>query len=564
MALDEIPLAEHARVIVDTERCVGCEDCIVRCPTEALSLDTEAWVAQGNDVRCVGCRQCERVCAFGAITVEGPVVVTPSLPRTPHHPQQLEGDIHEVQHGFSSREEALVEASRCLDCPDPTCVRGCPAHNDIPGFLRALRDDDLTEAHEVLRHTSVLPDVCSRVCDWRTQCEGACTWALAGSQPVAIGRLERYLTEAAAVPPLAPEPMGAAVGLRVAIAGAGPAGLAAAWELLHAGAKVTVFEAAERPGGVLRWGIPSYVLPDAIIARPLDALVEAGMDLRTGVRVGSDVSVAALLEEHDAVVLAYGASAPIPLQAPGTTPRWVEDASTFLSAAKAALAEGQALPELEGAHILVVGAGNTAMDVARSARRLGAQATAIDWMDRRFARVRPDELAEAAEEGVDIRFCTTLEALEPSGDTDATATAVLRPTRQRHASARPHPLHRPVERLVVHRVVAAMGYRVETQVGTQLGVSLPHRPQDLSDVIQDRLWLASGLPQAHGTPVPVLARSREAAAIVASTPVMPGVWVIGDASQGPATVVEAMAQGRDVAREIVEHAALLRGLASRA
>lgn len=221
------PGSAFPRVTVVVDRCAGCQECVVRCPTGALSMDDGLWVAKSDDEMCVGCRQCVRTCPFGAITVDGPLVVGPRAELPAYHPEELAGDITETRQTFSSWEEAIVETQRCLLCPDPTCLRGCPAHNDIPGFIEALRDGDLDAAHATLSLTSALPDVCARVCDHSAQCEGACTWALAGGQPVAIGAIERFICDNAPVPP--PEKVSAeGEGLSVAVVGAGPAGVAAA------------------------------------------------------------------------------------------------------------------------------------------------------------------------------------------------------------------------------------------------------------------------------------------------------------------------------------------------
>jgi glutamate synthase (NADPH/NADH) small chain len=135
-------------VTVLTDRCAGCQECVIRCPAGALSMDASRWVAVAEDALCVGCRQCERTCPFSAITVDGDLLVTARNEPEPRFPDALSGNTAEVRTGFESWEAALAEASRCLDCPDPTCVRGCPAHNDIPSFIRAVVAGDLAKAHE--------------------------------------------------------------------------------------------------------------------------------------------------------------------------------------------------------------------------------------------------------------------------------------------------------------------------------------------------------------------------------------------------------------------------------
>ena len=532
----------HVRV--SPERCVGCQDCLVRCPTDALRLDADRWIVQADDAACVGCRQCERVCAYAAITVSGPVLVSDPLPRASAAHGDLVGNSAELRRGFDSWQEALIEADRCLACLDPTCVRGCPAHNDIPAFIGAIRDGDLTRARDVLGRTSVLPDVCSRVCDWDAQCEGACTWALAGAAPVAIGRLERFVADQAPVPSVSagsPVPGGAGT---VAVVGSGPGGIAAAWELLSAGLRVTMFDADPVPGGVLRWGIPSYVLPDSVVDRPFEALRAAGLELRSGVEVGRTISLDDLRAGFDAVILAHGARVPLSLPVAGLDLPGVEDATSFLNRAKTALHDRSVLPEVKDARVLVVGAGNSAMDVARTVLRQGGTAIAIDWMQERFARARPDELAEARAEGVQVRFTTTLERVE--GDAEGVHAVWLRQTRQRRAKNAPKLRHGRPQRLPADRIVLAMGYRVDPTIAAAF-VSLPRRSEP-APVVPDRRWLASGLLSAQSSPVGRLAYERETALGWSSQPVAEGIWVVGDALTGPATVAAAMAQGRDAAR----------------
>ncbi len=548
--------ADERRVTVLLDRCAGCQECVVRCPEGALSIDQSTWTVVADNALCVGCRQCVRTCPFAAITVEGPLAVGERVSVPIHHPEKLLGSRAETRPGFATLAEAQAEASRCLDCPDPTCVRGCPVHNDIPSFIRALGAGDLTEAHRVLRRTSFLPDVCSRVCDQAVQCEGSCSWSLAGGTPVAIGAIERFIADHEPVPALERHDE-RGVGLEVAVVGSGPAGIGAAFELARSGARVTVFEKDEEPGGLLTWGIPEFTLPGPVARRPWDALVEAGVDLRTRAEVTPEV-LPTLLEDFDAVVLAHGAGIPIRLPVSGGDLEGVCDATRFLHAARAALTGERAFDLLEGGRtgtqrVLVLGAGNTAMDVARLARRLGHEAVCIDWMDRRFAPVRPDELAEAADEGVEIAFTTTLERLE--GDAGRVQRAVLSRTAQKAAGTLPTVVERAALTLEVDLVVMAMGYRLDPAFNA-FAPTAPIRRKATG--VADRRWQASGLlaggapPFARHQPVGSLALGREVGRLTAALGTAERTWVAGDALVGPATVVEAMAQGRRAAQAILD------------
>ncbi len=536
------------RILVNMERCVGCQECVIRCPTGALDLDPGAWKAAGTDALCVGCRQCVRTCPFGAIEIEGPVLAPPRV--AVQHPAvtDLAGSTAPTRRGFAYA-EALQEAERCLQCPDPTCVLGCPAHNDIPAFIAAIREEDWEGAHAALRPTTVLPDICSIVCDQSLQCEGACSWKLAGGEPVAIGLLERFVTEQQPVPEVrAPE--ATTSGQRVAIVGSGPAGMAAAWELLESGATVSMFERENDTGGVLSWGIPNFTLPESVARRPMEALVRAGLDVRMGIDV-DDAALERMRSEYDAVILAQGASNPARLPVPGADAKGVEDATRFLRRARLALLDGRRnLPDLPpDTHVLVVGAGNTAMDVARSARRLGCEATAIDWFDRRFAAVRDDELDEAESEGVRIAFNRVVERFDVD-EAGRVVGAVLSHTRQKKSQAKPTVVRGTSERLDVGLVVLATGYRVGGPWPHGVAGTLPARVPDLRNTVPPRTLLGSGLP-AGSRRIAGLVRRRMALESRSEAPVAASVWVAGDALSGPSTVVASMAQGRAAAREVL-------------
>lgn len=530
----------------------------MRCPTGALEMDTERWVAEPHDEDCVGCRQCVRTCPFSAIEVVGPMAVAPRRLVAPRHPDDLAGDVREVRPGFASWDEAIAEASRCLVCPDPTCVLGCPAHNDIPQFLAAVRDRDLERAHAVLRRTSVLPDVCSRVCNQSAQCEGACTWSLAGGTPVAIGLLERFVADHAPVP--SPS-VGARTDISVGVVGSGPGGMGAAWTLVEAGASVTVYERDPVPSGLLGWGIPDFTLPSAVAERAWQQLEEAGVELRCGVDVDA-TRLEGLLAEHDAVIVATGAGAPMRLPVPGADLDGVTDATAFLKSARAALesAAGRdmwldAMGLDDGdrpPHVLVLGAGNTAMDVARTARRLGLDATCVDWLDERFALARPDELDEARHEGVRVRFSRTVVRLE--GESGRVQRALLARAVQPRGDRPPTVLEGIAETRPADLVVMAMGYRAEPQMADALP-GTPVRRERAG--VPSRRWTSSGVLAnpasqfAHRSPVGTLSLGREVGMHAAALPVRERLWVVGDALVGPATVVEAMAHGRRAATAVM-------------
>ncbi len=560
---DTLTEVHSPHVTVLTDRCAGCQECVIRCPSGALSMDSGRWIALADDSLCVGCRQCVRTCPFSAITVTGPILVAERVEPTPVEPAVLLGDIGEIRQGYPGWTEALAEAQRCLSCPDPTCVRGCPAHNDIPSFIAAIRDGDLGEAHRVLHLTSVLPDACARVCNQSAQCEGSCTWSLAGGTPVAIGRLERFITDTMPVPP--PVVPVKTRELTVAIVGAGPAGIGAAWELVEAGAAVTVYEKDDTPGGLCNWGIPDFTLPEPVAARPWTQLVAAGVTLRCGTDVHTD-DLDRLLGEHDAVILAHGASSPLRLTVPGSDLDGVTDATTFLKGAKLALEDGGkpdsfrtglGLPptgeDCPTPHVLVLGAGNTAMDVARTARRLGLDATCVDWLDERFALARPDELAEARHEGVQVRFRSTLTTLD--GSHGRVRRATLASTAQPRADKRPKILTTAPEVVDVDLVVMAMGYRADAAFAAELpGTPLARRAAG----VPDRRWIASGILAnpasafANHHPVGTASLGREVGMWAATLPFRERLWAAGDALVGPSTVVEAMAHGRRAAQAVLD------------
>jgi glutamate synthase (NADPH/NADH) small chain len=529
------------------DRCAGCEDCLVRCPVGAISIDDVDWVVTVDEGLCVGCHQCERLCPFGAIETHGAPLVPPHLPTAHVTPTPLFVSTLETRRGYESLSAAKLEAQRCLGCPDPTCVRGCPAHNDIPGFIDAIRRSAIDEAKDILSRTSFLSDVCSRVCNQSAQCEGACSLALAGDEPVGIGALERFVadhakTETPAVTAKSPG------GPKVAIVGSGPAAIGAAGEILRKGGSVDVFERAPIAGGLLRYGIPAFSLPDQVAKRPWEELVRDGANLY----LNTEIDRAALEElksTYDAVIVAHGASRAIAPPAKVSADVAVQNAEEVLETLGESLETGYAHPGWIDRDVLVVGGGNTAMDVGRMAIRNGARPFVVEWLNRKYSPVRSDELSEAELEGVRVLFEHTVLSLESTQV--GRVRAVIAKTSQPHKDRLPKIIKHSETVQDFDIVVAALGFQV---VGDLLG-DRDYRPvrKDFEG-IPDRTWMASGiLAKTAATRVGELALAREVGLQKAEVPYTENVWVVGDALVGPSTVVEAMAQGVRAASAIVKY-----------
>ncbi len=540
-------IQDSTQVTVLRDRCAGCEECLVRCPVEAISLDEATWTVSVDNEVCIACHQCERTCPFSAIVVEGAPKVAPRTESHEELPAQVVGSLSEVRLGFLSEEELVAEASRCLDCPDPTCMRGCPTHNNIPTFIALARELDFNGARRVLLETSAMPEVCSRVCDSAIQCEGSCSLALAGDKPVAVHEIERYIADHAHLELVRPEE----AGLTVACVGSGPASIGAAEVFARGGAKVTIFEKAQVSGGLLRFGIPEFTLPGHIVDGVFDRLERLGVEVVNGYDVPIS-SLAELKSQFDLVVVGAGATAPIPAPAKGKDSVSFTEANDFLEEAQKALESGS-FDSARGPQLLVLGAGNTAMDVARLSRRLGGTAVCVDWMDRRFSVVRPDELQDAVSEGVEVLFGVTVSEVMPADDGRITCTLVK--TVQKEATSRPT-VTAQVERVItVDKVVQALGFRLTDEVRSEF----PSLPVAKSmPVLADRHWTASGIfagvdnEFSRNTKVGELALKRDRARQAAGFPMnADGVYVAGDALVGPSTVVEAMAHGRRVATAVL-------------
>lgn len=326
--------------------------------------------------------------------------------KTPMREQPPEVRIHnydEVPFGYSP-EEAVLEARRCLMCKNPKCIAGCPVEIDIPGFIQFIAEKKFKEGINLLKEKNILPAICGRVCPQEEQCEKECILGVK-NEPVAIGRLERFLADWEAEKSeieLPPKPK--STGRKIAIVGAGPAGITAAADLVRLGHAVDMFEALHQPGGVLVYGIPEFRLPKAIVFREINYLEKLGVRLLTNYVIGKIKSIDELLKEYDAVFLGTGAGLPWFLNVPGENLNGIYSANEYLTRAnlmKAYLFPEYKTPIIKGKRVATVGGGNVAMDCARTALRLGADKSIIIYRrSRNEMPARNEEIHHAEEEGV--------------------------------------------------------------------------------------------------------------------------------------------------------------------
>jgi glutamate synthase (NADPH/NADH) small chain len=306
-------------------------------------------------------------------------------------------------------DQARLEAARCLDCKVPKCIEGCPVSINIPAFIKRIEAGDPLEAARILKQSSSLPAVCGRVCPQEKQCEAKCVVGIKG-EAVAIGRLERFAADALLAAEPETPPMAAPTGRKVAVVGAGPAGLTVAGELAGKGHDVTVYDALHRPGGVLLYGIPEFRLPNAIVDKEVATLRRMGVKFVLNTLIGRSMTLAELKQDYDAVFMGTGAGLPKMLGIPGEEFKGIYTANEFLTRInlmRADLFPETGTPVSVGKHVVVVGCGNTAMDGARAARRMGPDSVSIVYRRTiKESTARKEELEHTEEEGVHFRWLT--------------------------------------------------------------------------------------------------------------------------------------------------------------
>ncbi|MBQ9966663.1 MAG: NADPH-dependent glutamate synthase [Clostridia bacterium] len=323
----------------------------------------------------------------------------------------------EVAQGYTL-EQAKEEAERCLNCKNAMCVQGCPVNVPIPQFIAKIREDDLEGAYKILSNANALPAVSGRVCPQETQCESKCIRGIKG-EPVAIGRLERFVADWARENGIVNIETAEATGHKVAVIGSGPAGLTCAGELARKGHDVTVFEALHVAGGVLSYGIPEFRLPKEIVNKEVENLEKMGVKIETNMVIGKVLSIDELLEEmgFEAVFIGSGAGLPMFAKIPGESLCGVYSANEYLTRINLMKAfrgaDNCTTPVLESQSVAVIGGGNVAMDAARCAKRMGAKEVHIVYR-RGEAELpaRKEEVHHAMEEGIIFDFLTAPVSIE--------------------------------------------------------------------------------------------------------------------------------------------------------
>lgn len=329
--------------------------------------------------------------------------VLKKVPVREQDPKVRATNFEEVCYGYN-KEEAMEEAARCLTCKNAKCVKGCPVNIDIPGFIKEVKEGNFEEAFKVIGKSSALPAVCGRVCPQETQCEGLCIRGIKG-EPVSIGKLERFVADWAKENGIKPEPPKEKNGHKVAVIGAGPAGLTCAGDLAKMGYDVTIFEALHQPGGVLVYGIPEFRLPkDKVVKMEVENVKALGVKIETNVIIGKSTTIDELMEKEgfEAVFIGSGAGLPMFMGIPGEISNGVFSANEYLTRSNLmkAFRDDHDTPIKMGKKVAVVGGGNVAMDAARTALRLGAEVHIVYRRSEAELPARAEEVHHAKEEGI--------------------------------------------------------------------------------------------------------------------------------------------------------------------
>ena len=437
-------------------------------------------------------------------------------------------DFNEVNLGYTSA-MAVLEASRCLECKHPVCVDGCPVGIQIDDFVRHVADGNIASAAAVIHEDNLFPAICGRVCPQESQCEGACVLGKKG-RPIAIGHLERFVADQERIRALEDSsPVAPPTGRRIAVIGSGPAGLACAGDLAQEGHSVTVFEALHELGGVLVYGIPEFRLPKEIVAAEIAGLEERGVSFETDVLIGSGTTLRDLMDDEgfDAVFVGTGAGLPRFPGIAGEELIGVYSANEFLTRVNLMKAHETSsetpVYDLAGRPVVVIGGGNTAVDGARTALRLGADP--VKMLYRRSAEEMParhEEIEHAIEEGVEIRYLVAPTSFNGENGWlgNVTVQEMQLGEPDDNGRARPEPIEDAYETIKADVVIVAIGNAPNP-------VLLRSTPD-----LETTRWGTIDADEETGQTS------------------IPGVFAGGDITTGGATVILALAAGRKSAAAI--------------
>ena len=323
------------------------------------------------------------------------------VPVREQDPKVRATNFEEVCLGYN-KEEAMEEATRCLNCKNAKCIQGCPVSINIPAFIHQVKEGNIEEAYKIIGKSSALPAICGRVCPQESQCEGKCIRGIKG-EPVSIGKLERFVADYALENDIKPEGAETMNGHKVAVIGSGPSGLTCAGDLAKLGYDVTVFEALQELGGVLVYGIPEFRLPkQKVVAKEIEKVKELGVKFETNVVIGKSTTIDQLMEEEgfEAVFIGSGAGLPMFMGIPGENANEVFSANEYLTRSNLmkAFRDDYDTPIAAGKKVAVVGGGNVAMDAARTALRLGAEVHVVYRRSEAELPARAEEVHHAKEE----------------------------------------------------------------------------------------------------------------------------------------------------------------------
>ena len=451
------------------------------------------------------------------------------VPVREQDPKVRATNFDEVCLGYNM-EEAMEEASRCINCKNAKCIQGCPVSINIPAFVKAVKEGKITEAADIIAESSALPAICGRVCPQETQCEGKCIRGINGD-PISIGKLERFVADYSREHGYVPKKPETTNGKKVAIIGSGPAGLTCAGDLAKLGYEVTIFEALHEPGGVLTYGIPEFRLPkDEVVQKEIDNVRKLGVKIECNVVIGKSVTIDQLMEEEgfEAVFIGSGAGLPKFMGIPGENAVGVFSANEFLTRNNLmkAFRDDYDTPIFRGTKVAVVGGGNVAMDAARTALRLGATTYIVYRRSEAELPARVEEVHHAKEEGIIFHLLTNpTEILEDEKGWVKGMKCVRMELGEPDASGRRRPVVIPDSEftLDVDTVIMALGTSPNPLISST------------TEGLEINKWKCIVAEETNGQ------TSKN------------GVFAGGDAVTGAATVILAMEAGKAGAKGIHEY-----------